>query len=125
MIDPELERWNRKYPTFPGVDKCVELLGSRNVKGSWVDIICSLLEQHAAECFDDLLRAFRAERDPRVRRLLLYAIASAGSPEVIPFLTDCLQSEDHELRYLAAWNSKPSTPRRLEPPHRRGCLRSR
>src|SRR5260370_1408574 len=36
MVDPEYKRWKRKYPKFPCVAKCVEVLRSRNVRGTWV-----------------------------------------------------------------------------------------
>ena len=54
-IDPECERWDRKFPRFPGVAKCVELLRSGNVRGTWVDIICDELTTHAHESVQEII----------------------------------------------------------------------
>lgn len=103
MIDPEEERWRKKYPHFPGVQKCVELLRSSNVNGTWVDIICSELHNHAAESFSELAAAMDAEENERVRILLLAALAEAGLPEAIPILSENLQSTQESLRYWAEY----------------------
>ena len=101
MIDPEAERWRRKYPHFPGVQKCAELLRSPNVNGTWVDIICSELQDHAAENFSELASAIGAEENEQVRILLLAALAEAGLPEAIPTLAENLHSSQESLRNWA------------------------
>ena len=101
-LDPEAERWYQKYPTFPGVQKCVELLRNRNLRGARLDFVCILLEEQATNCVEELLQAFHAESDSWVKFLILNAIAAAESPRVVPFLAECLGSSDPELRHRAA-----------------------
>jgi len=97
--DPVYRRWKRQHPRFPGVAKCAELLGRRNVQGSLVDIIRGELEENAATHASELIAAFRAERDDRVRRILLGIICKAKLPEALPVFVEHLHSEDELLRY--------------------------
>ena len=99
MTDPEEERWRKKYPNFPGVQKCAELLRSPNVNGTWVDIICLELQDHAAECFPELVAAIRAEENEPIKTLLLAALAEAGMPEAMSLLAENLHSANERLRH--------------------------
>ena len=101
MKDPEEDRWRKKYPHFPGVQKCVELLRSSNVKGTWVNIICLELQAHAASNLSELVAAINAEEDERVKILLLAALAESGLPEAVPVFEEYLQSVQESLRYWA------------------------
>jgi HEAT repeat protein len=96
--EPEYSRWKRKYPRFPGVAKCVDLLARSNVRGSWVDIICGELLEAAAIHGAELIAAFRNEKDARVRSILLSIIAEAKLPEALSVLVETLRSEDETLR---------------------------
>jgi hypothetical protein len=71
MDDPVYARWKRRHPKFPGVTKCVALLGRRNVTGGLVDVISGELQANATAHGTELIAAFRAERDGRVRSILL------------------------------------------------------
>ena len=97
--DPVYSRWKRQHPKFPGVAKCVQLLGRRNVQGSLVDIICGELQDNASPHAAELIAAFQAERDERVRRILLGIICEAKLPEALPVFVEHLQSNDESLRY--------------------------
>jgi hypothetical protein len=97
--DPVYTRWKRQHPKFPGVAKCVELLGRHNVQGSLVDIICAELQQNAASHAAELITAFRAEPDEHVRRILLGIIYEAQLPEALPVFVEHLRSGDEVLRY--------------------------
>jgi hypothetical protein len=97
--DPVYARWKRQHPKFPGVAKCVELLGRRNVQGSLVDIICGELQENAGSHAAELIAAFQAERDERVRRILLGVICEASLPEALPVFVEHLRSQDESLRY--------------------------
>jgi hypothetical protein len=102
-LDPELRRWRRDYPTFPGVAACVALLRRPNVRGSRVDIICAELAAHSAAGLDELVAEFRRpENDARVRALVVAAIAEGGSPDAVPFLRDVLTDPDESARAWAA-----------------------
>jgi HEAT repeat protein len=100
--DPVYTRWKRRYPKFPGVARCVELLRRRNTQGSLVDIICGELEDNAAAHAAELLSAFRAEPSEHVRLLLLGIIADARLPEALPLLVEQLRSPDERLRRWAS-----------------------
>ena len=89
-------RWNSK---FPGVAKCVELLGRRNVQGSVVDVICGELRDHAAGHAAEIIAAFNAERNEHVRRILLGVLCEAKLPEALPLFVEHLHSADETLRY--------------------------
>lgn len=102
-IDPEVARWNRKYPGFPGVAASVELLRRSNVRGAWVDIICWELQRHAHGHTDELLAATREEvsRGSEVARILLYIVAGAKMPEALPLFAELLNVSDDTLREFA------------------------
>jgi hypothetical protein len=97
--DPVYVRWKRRHPKFPGVARCVELLRRRNVQGSLVDIICGELRDNAAGHASELIAAFSAERDERVRRILLSILAEARLAEALPVFAEHLRSADESLRY--------------------------
>jgi hypothetical protein len=90
-IDPEYNRWGRKYPKFPGVAECIRLLQARNVRGVWVDIIVYELAAHADECLPELEAAFRSDLDEWVRLMVLMAIEMAQVSDAVPFLTEVLR----------------------------------
>ena len=99
-VDPEEERWDRKYPRFPGVAKCVELLRSGNACGTWVDIICNELTKNARENVEELISATRVEleRDSNVGRMLLHVVADSKLPEAFGMFVELLKSPDLTLR---------------------------
>ena len=115
--DPVYVRWKRQHPRFPGVAKCVELLGRRNVQGSLVDIICGELQANAAAHAAELIAAFRAEGAERVRRILLGIICEAKLHEALPLFVEHLRSEDDSLRY---WSEQGL--RTLDSPEARRAL---
>jgi len=82
--DPVYTRWKQQHPKFPGVAKCVELLHRRNVQGGLVDILCGELRDHAAGHAAELVAACSAERDERVRRILMGVLCEAKLPEALP-----------------------------------------
>lgn len=102
-IDPEYERWYRKFPNYPGFQKCVELLGSSNVQGAWVDVICHELGQHAHEETDELLSLARSEigNNSWVGRILLQVIANAKLPDAFDLFAELLKSPDESLQNYA------------------------
>jgi len=99
--DPVYTRWKRKHPKFPGVGQCVELLRHRNVRGSLLDIIFGELQETAGSHAAELIEAFRAERNERVRRILLGIIYEARLSEALPVFVQHLCSDDESLRYWA------------------------
>jgi hypothetical protein len=99
--DPVFTRWKRQYPKFPGVAKCIELLGRRNVQGGLVDIICAELQKNAGARAAELIAAFRDENNVRVRRILLGVICEARLPDALPLFLEHLHSDDESLRSWA------------------------
>jgi hypothetical protein len=114
MVDPEYRRWKNKYPKFPGVAKCVELLRRGNVRGTWVDTICAELQENAADHAAELIAAFRdAESGSPLRRTLLGIISEARLPQALPVFVENLGSEDESLQHsseqgLRALNTRES-----------------
>lgn len=99
--DPEINRYYRKYPSFPGVKILVDLLRRRNVQGVWIDIIVVELAMRAAETHDELIAAYRAESNPWVKTMLLMALAKAGLPEALPIFVEILRSNEVDHRTYA------------------------
>ncbi len=100
-IDPELARWNRTYPRFPGVRKCVDLLKKRSTSGTWLDIIEIELTAHASEHLEEMIASFHTEPDEWVRTMLLWPIADARLPQAFSFLLENLYSDNPYFRELA------------------------
>jgi hypothetical protein len=101
FTDPEYIRWKRKYPKFPGVAVCVELIGRRNVWGGRLEVVLRELQEHAREHGAELIDAFRAEKDAWVRCILLMILADQKVPEALPVFIEHLQSDDESLRHWA------------------------
>jgi len=99
IVDPVYTGWKRKYPKFPGVTKCIELLSRHNVRGSMVDIICGELEENAKAHAAELIAGFQTEQNAWVRRILLGVISEAKLPEALSLFIEHLQSPDESLRY--------------------------
>jgi hypothetical protein len=97
--DPDYTRWKRKYPKFPGVAKCVELLGRGNVQGGLLEIVLGELQDHAATHAAELIATFQAQKSTRVRCLLLMTFCDAKLPEAMPLFVEHLRSEEESLRH--------------------------
>ncbi len=93
IIDPEYERWKRKYPKFPGIDKCVELLRSPNVRGAWIDIVCSEIEQYSKKDPSELIEAVNTAENSEVRNILLGILEGIASPEAVSVFAKILSSD--------------------------------
>ena len=100
-LDPEWERFKRKYPKFPGVKEYVRLLHRGNVQGAWIDYILDDLQEHAHLIADELIQALIDEENDRVRILLLQVVAEAGLHEATSILIGYLKSGDENLRSYA------------------------
>lgn len=102
-IDPEEVRWNQTYPRFPGVAKCVELLHNRNVKGTWVDIICIEPLRHAPESADELIAATQdaIANAPDTAKILLHVLSDAKLPQALPLFAELLVSSDTKFHSYA------------------------
>lgn len=101
FINSEDERWHQKYPRFPGVAKCVELLNSPKVNDSWLETVCGVLEEHAPDYGSELIEAARATTGTRAHCILLSILAEMKLPESISLFVDLLQSEDERARFWA------------------------
>src|SRR5262245_5221858 len=101
MIDPVYTRWKRQHPKFPGVAKCIEILGRRHTQGALVDIICGELQNNASAHADELIAAFRSTTNERLRRILLGIICEAKLKQALPLFLEQLRSDDESLRYWA------------------------
>jgi hypothetical protein len=100
-IDPECQRWGRKYPRFPGVAECVRLIRARKAQGAWADIIVEELTDNASQCLSDLIEAFRADSNSDVRLYLMMALENARLRESVAFLAEVLADGDPRLTPFA------------------------
>ncbi len=96
-IDPEYQRWGRRYPRFPGVAECARLIRSRKARGAWADIIASELAENAAGCLAELIETFRNDSGSDVRFYVMMALDIAQVPASVPFLAEVLREADPRL----------------------------
>jgi hypothetical protein len=93
-LDPEYRRWGEKYPRFPGVAECVRLIRSHKAQGAWADIIVHELAANAANCFPELIAAYRADSNDDVRMYVMMALEIARLPEAVPFFAEVICDGD-------------------------------
>jgi hypothetical protein len=101
-IDPEYQRWGRKYPRFPGVGECANLIRAGKARGAWADIIASELSENAAHCLPELIEAFHSDSSGDVCLYVMMALESARLPEAVPFLANVLHEGDPRFTPYAA-----------------------
>jgi hypothetical protein len=97
FVDPEYERWQRKYPRFPGVAECVRLIKALKARGSWADIILQELADNANSYLPELIQAFRTESEGDVRLYVMMALEMAKPLEAISFCEEVLMEGDPRL----------------------------
>ncbi|MDJ0765319.1 MAG: hypothetical protein QNJ97_20230 [Myxococcota bacterium] len=100
-IDPEYARWKRKYPMYPGTEKCVELLRSNSVRGTWIDIICHEIEQYSITNPSKLIEAVERRENHGIRRVLLGILENIACPESISVFIKILESGEEDERDYA------------------------
>ncbi|MCI0637666.1 MAG: hypothetical protein L0Y72_02125 [Gemmataceae bacterium] len=98
-VDPEYQRWGRRYPRFPGVAECASLIRAGKARGAWADIIAFELSENAATCLAELIETFRNEPSGDVRLYVMMALDIARVPASVPFLAEVLREADP--RYIA------------------------
>jgi hypothetical protein len=95
--------FRKRYPKFPGVKTCVDLLRRSNVKGEYLDTVMWELAGHAADAGTaELAEAYRAETDDRVRGLILSILAETASPADLPLFVETLAGANADSRKWAA-----------------------
>ena len=97
-IDPEYQRWGRRYPRFPGVAECTSLIRAGKARGAWADIIAFELAENAATCLAELIETFRDDPSGDVRLYVMMALDIAHVPASVPFLAEVLR--DADSRYV-------------------------
>jgi hypothetical protein len=80
-IDPEYQRWGRRYPRFPGVEECARLIRVGKARGAWADIIAYELAENASHCLPALIDTFRTDSSDAVRLYVMMALEIAKLPE--------------------------------------------
>jgi hypothetical protein len=93
-VDPEHQRWGRRYRSFPGVAECARLIRSGKARGAWADIIAFELAENAASCLAELIETFRNESGGDVRHYVMMALEIARLPPSVPFLAEVLREAD-------------------------------
>lgn len=116
-VDPEYQRWGRRYPRFPGVAECVNLIRSGKTQGAWADIICFELAENTTTCLLELIEAFRNDAEGNVRRFVMMALEIARPRDAVPFLAEVLKAGDR--RYVPC---AEQTLREMDTPETRSIL---
>ena len=106
IIDPEWERYAKKYPSFPGVQKCVELLGSSFLRGTRVDFVVNMMENHAHDHVDELIDAYWAQSDERLRAIIANVISNEPIENTEDFFWNVLNSQHKESWWSAFYGLK-------------------
>jgi hypothetical protein len=111
--NPEVQRWGRTYPRFPGVAECARLIKAREARGVWADIIAYELANNAHACLPELIEAFRKDRGGDVGLYVMMALDIARLPETVPFLAEVLTEGNpafvpYALRALEGINTPES-----------------
>jgi hypothetical protein len=90
-VDPEYQRWGRRYPRFPGVAECASLIRAGKARGAWADIIAYELAENAETCLAELIETFRNDPGGDVRLYIIMALDIARMPASVPFLAEVLR----------------------------------
>lgn len=98
-VDPEYQRWGRRYTHFPGVAECARLIGAGHARGAWADIIVFELAENAETCLPELIETFRNDPASDVSLYIMMALEIARIPASVPFLAEVLREADQ--RYLS------------------------
>jgi hypothetical protein len=93
-VDPEYQRWGRRYPRFPGVAECARLIRAGKARGAWADIIAFELAENAASCLAELIATFRDDPGADVRLYVMMALDIARVPASVPFLGEVFREGD-------------------------------
>jgi hypothetical protein len=97
-IDPSYARWRKRHPRFHFAE-WVSMLS--HARGSVLDAVCADLRDHAPTPTRAMVEACEAEQSPRIKALLLAALADSALPEALDLFQRCLSSEDDSLRHWA------------------------
>lgn len=112
-VDPEYQRWGRKYPRFPGVAECIRLILDGKARGAWADIVAGELAAHANDHLQEMIDAFHSQSSENVRLYMMDALEAAALPASVPFLIEVLANDDERFvpyaeRALQQINTKES-----------------
>jgi len=99
-VDPEYQRWGRRYTSFPGVSECARLIRNGKARGAWADIIAFELAEHAADHLPELIETFRTDPSENVQLYVMMALDIAHLPESVLFLGEVLhEGNPHFIPY--------------------------
>jgi hypothetical protein len=96
-------RYRKKYPKFPGVKVCVELLERPGTRGDYLESVLGDLADHVKVAGTaDVVAAFRTATDERIRAMLLEIVAQKPAPDDLSVLVDALTGAEWMLWFWAA-----------------------
>ena len=93
-LDPEIQRWGRNYPRFPGVAECTRLIRAGKARGTWADMIVHELSENAADHLPEMIAAFRESNDEDVALYVIMALEIAKLPTSIKFLSEVMRERN-------------------------------
>ena len=108
-FDPEYSEWHVKFPTFPGIEKCLEIFNSRDLyPGSWQDVAWMELTNNAVENLPEYLAVTRREvaSNGQWAKGLLWMLAHLQLPECRGLFEEMLQNDDPGFREYGAVGMK-------------------
>ncbi len=128
FVDPEQQRWDKRYRRFPGVAECARLIRAGKARGTWAEIIAHELADNAQDTLPELIAEFELSNGDDVALYILIALEFACLPESTEFLGEVLQSGDLRLaeyarRTLSAINTREARRVLLRSPTRASRLR--
>ena len=101
VIDPDDERYRRKYPSFPGVAETVRLLKLGGTRGGYLDAVLADLREHAPQVLDEVVHAVDTADDERIRVLLLGELAETGDERLVGLFARLLSDGNESVSYWA------------------------
>jgi hypothetical protein len=96
-VDPETQRWGRRYRSFPGVAECVRLILAGKARGTWADIIVAELAENASKNLNETVNAFREHKSDDVGMYVLMALEIAALPASVEFLSSVLHEDNPQF----------------------------
>ena len=101
MIDPEYQRYRRKYPRFPGVAETVRVLKLGGTRGGYLDVVLLDLREHASDVLTELTDAVDEESDQRVRALIIGELAESADHRLVGFFERLLDDPNESVAHWA------------------------
>ncbi|MCP4123900.1 MAG: hypothetical protein GY751_19300 [Bacteroidetes bacterium] len=109
MIDPALNKFNKKFPKFPGVTELITEIGKNNVKGGYLECVMWELEKNVDGNEKELIRHFKNSNTERLKLLILQVLEHSSNEELIDFYKSIINKNEDYFIYVKAGLMKIGT----------------